>query len=213
MLVYSAGISEPARLVDLPAKTFRRVLDVNVLGARNAIISMLPMLQASGHGCPEGARVILVGSTLSVFGLYGLAAYSASKVGLFGFAQAMHQELLPDNIRVGVTLPADTDTPLLARENETKPQLTKDISGAASTQSPDEVAEGTLDGAARGQFLTTSEFTTWLMTLTAAGMGPAPTLGEKIPQVLFASIVRCVALWFQWSWDGILLAERQKAKA
>lgn len=111
-----------------------------------------------------------------------------------------------------LTLPADTDTPLLARENETKPQLTKDISGAAATQSPEEVAQGTLDGAAYGQFLIPSEFTTWLMTLTAAGMAPAPTLGEKIPQVLCASLVRCVALWFQWSWDGILLAERDAAK-
>lgn len=44
MLVYSAGISEPAKLVDLPASTFRRVLDVNVFGARNAVVSFLPLL-------------------------------------------------------------------------------------------------------------------------------------------------------------------------
>ena len=69
-----------------------------------------------------------------------------------------------------------------------------------------------MEGAARGQFLITTEFTTWLMTLTSAGMAPAPTLGEKIPQVLLASLVRCVALWFQWSWDGILLAEREAAR-
>jgi len=212
MLVYSAGISEPAKLTDLPAGKFHQVLDVNVFGARNSVVAMLPMLRDSGLDNDEGARVVLVGSTLSLMGLYGLAAYCASKLGVFGFAQSLHQELLPFNIRVSMCMPADTDTPLLERENQTKPRLTKEISGNAAIMPPQEVAAATLDGASHGMFLVSSEFVTWLISLTAAGMCPAPTLYEKIPQVFLASFVRMIALWFQYSWDSILLAERAKIR-
>lgn len=48
-------------------------------------------------------------------GLYGYAAYSASKFGLRGFAEALQQEVIADDIHVSLIFPPDKDTPGLAK--------------------------------------------------------------------------------------------------
>lgn len=44
-------------------------------------------------------------------GVYGYAAYSASKFGLQGLAQSLQQEVIADDIHVTLVFPPDTDTP------------------------------------------------------------------------------------------------------
>lgn len=44
-------------------------------------------------------------------GIYGYTAYSASKFGLRGLAEALQQELIEDDIYVSLIFPPDTDTP------------------------------------------------------------------------------------------------------
>lgn len=44
-------------------------------------------------------------------GIYGYTAYSASKFGLQGLAQALQQEVISDDIHVTLLFPPDTDTP------------------------------------------------------------------------------------------------------
>lgn len=44
-------------------------------------------------------------------GIYGYAAYSASKFGLQGLAQSLQQEVIADDIHVTLIFPPDTDTP------------------------------------------------------------------------------------------------------
>lgn len=44
-------------------------------------------------------------------GVYGYSAYSASKFGLRGLAEALQQEVIGDDIRVSMVFPPDTETP------------------------------------------------------------------------------------------------------
>jgi len=44
-------------------------------------------------------------------GITGYTGYSASKFALRGFAEALHMELSPQNIRVVLAIPPDVDTP------------------------------------------------------------------------------------------------------
>lgn len=44
-------------------------------------------------------------------GIYGYTAYSASKFGLRGLAEALQQEVIADDIHVSLIFPPDTDTP------------------------------------------------------------------------------------------------------
>lgn len=44
-------------------------------------------------------------------GIYGYTAYSASKFGLRGIAEALQQEVITDDIHVSLIFPPDTETP------------------------------------------------------------------------------------------------------
>lgn len=44
-------------------------------------------------------------------GIYGYTAYSASKFGLRGLAEALQQEVIGDDIHVSLIFPPDTETP------------------------------------------------------------------------------------------------------
>ena len=45
--------------------------------------------------------------------LHGYTAYSAAKYGVRGLAEVLDMELKVHNIRVSVSFPPDTDTPML----------------------------------------------------------------------------------------------------
>ena len=49
--------------------------------------------------------------------LYGYTAYSASKYAVRGLAEVLDMELKVHNIRVSVSFPPDTDTPMLQENN------------------------------------------------------------------------------------------------
>lgn len=49
--------------------------------------------------------------------VYGYSAYSASKYAVRGLAEVLDMELKVHNIRVGVSFPPDTDTPMLQVES------------------------------------------------------------------------------------------------
>lgn len=51
-------------------------------------------------------------------GIYGYTAYSASKFGLRGLAEALQQEVIGDNIHVSLVFPPDTETPGLTEGME-----------------------------------------------------------------------------------------------
>ena len=47
-------------------------------------------------------------------GIYGYAAYSASKFALRGLAEALQQEVIAEDIHLSLIFPPDTETPGLA---------------------------------------------------------------------------------------------------
>lgn len=44
-------------------------------------------------------------------GIYGYTAYSTSKFGIRGLAEALQQEVIRDDIHISLIFPPDTDTP------------------------------------------------------------------------------------------------------
>lgn len=63
---------------------------------------------SSGSG---GFLVVFMGFVYGQVGVYGYTAYSASKFGLRGLAEALQQEVIADNIHVSLIFPPDTETP------------------------------------------------------------------------------------------------------
>ena len=148
--VASAGAVEPGRFSELPAGSFRRMMDVNFFGALNLVHSVLPSMRAAGRG-----RLVLVSSGAALIGQYGYSAYGASKFALRGLAESLKAELDFEPIGISIVYPPDTDTPQLHEERRTRPAETGAIAAQAKVWSADDVARHIVDGAARGRFAIT----------------------------------------------------------
>jgi short-subunit dehydrogenase len=105
VLVHSAGLPSFGRLESLSAADMAQVLHTNLLAPMLLTRALLPHLQ----GLPR-AQVIFVGSALGRIGLPGYCAYSASKFGLRGFAEALRRELGGTGVRVQYLGPRSTRT-------------------------------------------------------------------------------------------------------
>lgn len=95
-------------------------------------------------------------------------------------------------------------------ENKRRPQLTSIIAGATSPMKPDEVAVTALNGIRHGSFIVPCNFEGVLLSLVTAGLSPQRSFFMAFVEVISASLLRAVALCYQWNWYGTI--ERFHAK-
>lgn len=108
-LVNNAGIYLSTPLRDTDEATFRKVLDVNLVGAFLGLQAVLPALEAAG-----GGSVVNVASVAGLRGIADSAAYASSKFGLRGLTKVAAVDLGPLGIRVNAVLPGVIRTPMTA---------------------------------------------------------------------------------------------------
>ncbi|XVE67734.1 hypothetical protein DITRI_Ditri09bG0012300 [Diplodiscus trichospermus] len=109
VLVVNQGVFVARELERQGLDEVRFMIDVNLMGSFNVIKAALPLMKKRkdrGH-----ASIALISSQAGQVGIYGYTAYSASKFGLRGLAEALQHEVIGDNIHVSVIFPPDTDTP------------------------------------------------------------------------------------------------------
>lgn len=80
----------------------RKMIDVNYYATYYPIRYVLPKMQAAKEGI-----ITITGSQLSLLGIYGLGAYTASKFALRGLAECIAMENAHHGITVTLALPAD----------------------------------------------------------------------------------------------------------
>lgn len=103
----NAGIASYGSVLAVDPATFKRVLDINVLGVFHTVRAALPSLI-------ERRGYILVVSSLAAFAPGpGLAAYNASKAGVEHFANALRLEVAHQGVAVGCAHMSWIDTPLV----------------------------------------------------------------------------------------------------
>jgi 3alpha(or 20beta)-hydroxysteroid dehydrogenase len=113
-LFNNAGIEGDAYpLGSYPAESFRRVLDVNVLGAFIVLNAVIPSMKRRG-----GGAVVNTASTASFKG-YGhtATAYIASKHALLGITRETAVQVGPTGIRINAVAPGCADTALMDRSH------------------------------------------------------------------------------------------------
>jgi 3-dehydrosphinganine reductase len=125
-LINSAGVTHPEEFESIQMDKIRWLMDVNYFGTVNCIKAFLPLMTS-------GSFIVNISSMAGVIGLYGYSAYGASKFAVRGFTDVLRSELKPKGIHVSIVFPPDTDTPQLAYENKFKPEITKIISGSATS--------------------------------------------------------------------------------
>ena len=107
----NAGIDGAGKdAVDLPVDHFRRVLDVNVVGA-------FLVARAAARTMKAGAAIVINASVNGLRAERGFADYNASKAAAVSLAQTLALELGPRGIAVTAICPGYIPTPM------TKPYL------------------------------------------------------------------------------------------
>jgi 3alpha(or 20beta)-hydroxysteroid dehydrogenase len=149
VLVNNAGVVEFASIEASSDATFRRVLDIDLVGAFFGMRTVLPSMRRAGGGV-----IVNVSSTAGLTGYAGIAGYVAAKWGLRGLTKAAALEFAPDRIRVCSVHPGPIRTPMTAGMGEDS------IAGQPIERfgEPDEVARMVLFIAAEATFSTGSEF-------------------------------------------------------
>lgn len=116
-VVNNAGIAVTGPLEALSASEIRRQLDVNVVGQLAVTAAVLPLLRESR------GRIVFISSVNGRISVPLLGAYSASKFALEAAADALRVELRPWGIGVSVVQPAQTDTDLWRKADQSVDEM------------------------------------------------------------------------------------------
>ena len=108
ILVHCAGIAGAnAPVWEYDVSEFRRVVDVDLVGAFIACRAVVPHLLDSGWG-----RIVNIGSIAGKEGNANASAYSAAKAGVLALTKSLGKELAHTAIRVNTIAPAMVHTSL-----------------------------------------------------------------------------------------------------
>jgi 2-dehydro-3-deoxy-D-gluconate 5-dehydrogenase len=108
VLVNNAGIYPSVPFTEMDADTFRRVIDVNLVGVFLCTKAVATRMIERGRG----GRIINVTSIDAVHpSMVGLAHYDASKHGVWGFTKNIALELAAHRIWVNALAPGGITTP------------------------------------------------------------------------------------------------------
>ncbi|XP_015888019.3 3-dehydrosphinganine reductase TSC10A [Ziziphus jujuba] len=200
VLIVNQGVFVPQELEKQGLDEVRFMLDVNLMGSFNVIKAALPGMKKRGNR--EPASIALMSSQAGQVGIYGYTAYSASKFGLRGLAEALQQEVIADNIHVSLIFPPDTDTPGFEQENKVRPPLTSILAESSGAMKPDEVAKKAFNGIRSGSFIVPCNSEGHLLAIVTAGFSPQRSFLMAFVEVVAAGLLRVAALCFQWNWYG-----------
>jgi len=104
--VANAGVGLVEEFSSTDPAEWRRLVDVNLLGAMNTCQAVLPYMLSAG------GRLIVNSSAAGVRGEMGTPTYSATKAALMGLVQSLAIEYAPRGVTVNAVAPGEIDTEL-----------------------------------------------------------------------------------------------------
>lgn len=135
MLVTCAGFAVCGTFEQVPYFDVNHMIQTNLIGTLNAVRLVVPSMKRRQSG-----NIVLVGSQVSLMGLYGYSGYACSKFGVRGLGESLQMEVKPYDVQVTLCLPPDTGTPGFETENKSDPDKTKKICSADVLEDPETVA-------------------------------------------------------------------------
>lgn len=131
LLVNNAGIAGTRAVGDLDAELVDAQLAVNLRAVIMLTNKCLPLLRSAVRA-RGSAQIVNTASNAGKRGEASLASYSATKAGVVGFTEALHDELAGEGIKATAICPGLVDTPMADDYRE---------GGAVEMISPQDVAE------------------------------------------------------------------------
>lgn len=135
----NAGTHQPVRAWELKADAAAKLVQVNLVGALNAVALVAPGFAERGSG-----RIALTASVAGYGGLPTGLVYGATKAALINLAETLYLDLAPKGVAVHLINPGFVKTPLTDKNDFKMPALIP----------ANEAAHAILDGMAAGEFET-----------------------------------------------------------
>ena len=129
LAIANAGAWRRMGMADFDAEAFRRLIEVNVLGAANMLAAVLPGMRARQCG-----QIAIVASVAGYLGLPRASAYGASKAALIHMASSLRFEGRQTGILVQVVNPGFVATPMTAANSAAMPFILSAETAAARIQ-------------------------------------------------------------------------------
>lgn len=108
ILLNNAGILRAGNFEEIALREYIDMIEINLLGMLNGIYEALPLLEKS-----ENPRIINLSSASAIYGIPGLAVYSATKFAIRGLSEALNIELEKKGIWVTDIMPGYVKTPMV----------------------------------------------------------------------------------------------------
>lgn len=136
ILVNNAGAIAPAMLADQTEETFRRIVDIHLVGSFLCSHAAQSLLPEDGTG-----RIINVTSAAGLTGTIGQVNYGAAKAGIIGLTKSLAKELARRSVTVNAIAPlAATAMTANIRSNEKLAAKTLARIPLGRWATPDEIA-------------------------------------------------------------------------
>lgn len=149
-----AGIASWGTITAMPHSTWRRVVDINLMGPISVLEYLVPPMIEAGRG----GQVVNVSSAAGIIGMPWHAAYSASKFGLRGVSEVLRFDLARHRIGVTLVCPGGVDTGLtetvdIAGVDNASPQFRRlQAHFKKRAVTPEQAAEAILTGVRRNRY-------------------------------------------------------------
>jgi len=135
VLVNNAGVMLLEHVEDADTDNFRQMVEVNLLALMNAIHAALPIMHEQGEG-----HVVNTSSVAGRKAYAGSSGYNATKWGVNGFSEALHEEVTGEDIRVTLIEPGFVDTELAEHiPNDEQREQTKEALQEMDVLTPDDI--------------------------------------------------------------------------
>ncbi|SAM07847.1 hypothetical protein [Absidia glauca] len=162
-----AGASYPRFFLDYALEDFDKAIQLNYLGqVYVAHVGEATRMRDSGT---KGGKIVFVSSMLGMLSFAGYASYSPTKYAVRGLADTLRNELQQFGISVHIFFPGGIQSPGFDKENETKPNVTREIEGANEPQTPEECAKSLMKGLYAGHYMIMVDFVSEILRCTTRG--------------------------------------------
>jgi 2-hydroxycyclohexanecarboxyl-CoA dehydrogenase len=107
VLVNNAGWDKVEPFLKSEPETWKRIIDINLMGQIHTCKEILPVMIEKGYG-----KVVNIASDAARVGSSGEAVYSAAKGGVVALTKTLAREMARHKLNINCVAPGPSDTPL-----------------------------------------------------------------------------------------------------